>query len=174
MNAQKGDRSMFVGQETLLSLTEIAIALAGFAAIVVSVRRREKGDWTESDGDFFAGMILHSVFAAVFGLLPTLLHALTLDLTLSIEIAAPRLGIQIVCHSVAIMFSSTTPVWARIPLGVGTVLGLSQFLTFTDAPPEREFAFYTAGIIWHLFQAGMLFVLLTATRWGEGAGESRD
>jgi len=165
---------MFVGQETLFSLTEVAVALAGFAAIVVSVRRREKGDWTESDGDFFAGMILHSVFAAVFGLFPTLLHAFTLDLTLSIEIAAPLLGIQIVCHSFAIMFWSTTPGWARIPLAVGTLLGLSQFLVFSDAPPARAFAFYTAGIIWHLFQAGMLFVLLTASRLGEESGESGD
>ena len=164
---------MFVGQEALFSLTEVAIALVGFSAIVVSVRHRDRSEWSERDADFFSGMLVHSVCAAVFALLPTLLHAFTMDRAFSIEIAAPLLGIQIVGHSIAIMLLATTPGLAKIPLAVGTLLGLSQFLILTDAPPARDFAFYTAGIIWHLFQAGMLFVFLTMSGSSGEPDESR-
>ncbi len=154
---------MFAGQEVLFSLMEIAIALAGFSAIVVSVRHRIQRAWTASDSDFFSGMIVHSICAALFSLLPTLLHSFTLDLTTSIQIAAPIMGVQILAHSIYIIRLPTTPTFTRIPLGVGTLVGASQFLVLGDVLPERSFAIYVAGVCWHLFHAGMLFVLLTKT-----------
>ena len=42
----------------------------------------------------------------------------------------------------------------------GLVLGLVQFTVFTDWGAYREFEIYQVGVIWHILQAGVLFVML--------------
>ena len=43
---------------------------------------------------------------------------------------------------------------------VGVIFGLLQFAAFADWGAHREFTLYTLGIIWHILQAGLLFVML--------------
>ena len=52
--------------ETLFSIAQVAIGLAGFSAIVVGFKRLESGDWHRADADRFNGMLIHAMCAALF------------------------------------------------------------------------------------------------------------
>lgn len=147
-------------QDTLLSYAEVAIALAGFSAIVVVLKRGVSGRWLPSDADRFHGMVIHSVFAVVFCLLPTMINVIVQDPVTAIHIAAAILGVQMIGHAGAVIFFATTNWPARASLGVGLLLGLLQFTAFTDWGVHREFEVFQVGIIWHIVQAGFLFVML--------------
>ena len=147
-------------QDTLLSLAEVSVALAGFSAIVVVLKRNVAGSWSAVDADQFHGMVIHAICAVVFCLLPSIIDVVVQDMVTTLHIACALLGTQMVVHSLAVMFFSTSAVLARALLSFGVVFGLVQFLAFTDWGVQREFQFYTVGIIWHIFQAGVLFVLL--------------
>jgi len=54
---------------TLLTLAEVAITMAGFSAVVVSFKKRDTNTWLKLDADRFHGMILHAILA-LLSLLP--------------------------------------------------------------------------------------------------------
>lgn len=147
-------------QDTLLSLAEVAIALAGFSAIVVVLKRGVEGKWSAVHADKFHGMVIHAIFAVVFCLLPMLLNILVQDISTTFRILCAVLGAQIIAHSLGVMFLNTTSKRARFPLALGTLIGIVQFLVFTDWGVQREYEIYLAGIVWHIIQAGLLFVML--------------
>lgn len=146
--------------ETLLSLAEVAVALAGFAAIVVVLKRGSGGRWRAADADQFHGMIIHSIAAVIFCLLPFVVDVMVQDAVTTIRLCAAALGVQMLVHAFAVMFFSTSGVWARASLSLGVLLGLTQFAVFADWGAQREFVIYTVGIVWHIAQSGLLFVLL--------------
>ena len=146
--------------DTLLSLAEVAVTLAGFSAIVVVFKRGEGGKWERSAADYFKGMIVHAAFAVLFCLLPSLLNVAIQDSVTTTHVAAAILGVQICAHSVGVMFAKTTPAAGRVSLSLGVVIGLTQFAAFTDWGVHREFDIYVIGIMWHILQAGVLFVML--------------
>lgn len=147
-------------QDTLLTLAEVAIALAGFSAIVVVLRRGNDGKWSRRDADQFHGMVIHSVCAVLFCLLPTLVNLLVQDVVTTLHICCALLGVQIVAHCLAVMGFRTTSRGALGLLMLGLLLGLVQFTAFTDWGMQREFEIYQVGVMWHILQAGLLFVLL--------------
>ena len=57
---------MFNSPETLISLAEVAIAIAGFASIVLVVKSTSSQKWLKQDTDFFTGMALHAMFEFSF------------------------------------------------------------------------------------------------------------
>ena len=147
-------------QDTLFTLAEVAIALAGFSAIVVVLKRGSEGRWSATDADRFHGMVIHAICAVVFCLFPAVLNAVVQDAVTTFHIAAALLGVQILCHAVAVMFFATTDTASRLALGVGVCIGLFQGAVFTDWGIHREFEIYQVGVIWHILQAGVLFVML--------------
>lgn len=151
---------MSEAQDTLLSLAEVSVALAGFAAIIVVLRRGNEGKWTEASADQFHGMVMHALCAFVFCLVPMLVDLVVQDVVTTFHICAALLGTQIILHSIGVMFMSTTELVGRLLLSLGLVIGALQFTVFTDWGAQREFVVYTGGIIWHVMQAGVLFVLL--------------
>ena len=56
--------------DTLLSLAQLAVAITGFASIVLVFQRRESGRWARSGANSFNGMLFHSMAALVSCLLP--------------------------------------------------------------------------------------------------------
>lgn len=151
---------MIDAQDTLLSLAEVAIALAGFSAIVVVLKRGALGKWSLADADKFHGMVIHSVFAVVFCLLPSLLNVVIQDVVTTIHVGCALLGIELLAHSIGVMCFSTTDWRGKIALSLGFLVGLLQFTAFSDWGVQREFELYTVGIMWHILQAGLLFVML--------------
>ena len=112
------------------------------------------------DADQFHGMVIHSVCAVLFCLLPTLVNLLVQDVVTTLHICCALLGVQIVAHCLAVMGFRTTSRGALALLMLGLLLGLVQFTAFTDWGVQREFDIYQVGVMWHILQAGLLFVLL--------------
>ena len=146
--------------DTLLSLAEVAVALAGFSAIVVVLKRGVSGQWTNFDADRFHGMIIHAIAAVIFCLLPLIIDVIIQDVVTTLHICCAVLGVQMIAHAVGVMFFSTSGLLSRLSLSVGVIFGLLQFATFADWGAHREFTLYTLGIVWHILQAGLLFVML--------------
>ena len=151
---------MFNSPDTLLGLAEVAIALAGFSAIVVVLKRGEAGSWNQIDADRFIGMVIHAVFAVVFCFLPSIVNVVVQDAVTTLHITCALLGAQILAHSLGVMFFSTSDLIARLSLLFGVLIGLLQFGAFTDWGVHRELELYIVGVIWHIIQAGVLFVML--------------
>ncbi|NKC00700.1 MAG: hypothetical protein GKR90_19705 [Pseudomonadales bacterium] len=149
---------MFNTPETLLSLAEVAIALAGFSAVVVVMKRTTSGKWTRGDADRFHGMAIHAVFAVLFCFLPTLINVLVQDPVGTMHVACAVLGVQIVGHCIGAMRLGSSGLVAKISLFVGVLFGLLQFTVFTDWGVQRELELYIVGVLWHILQAGILFV----------------
>ena len=147
-------------QDLLLGLAEVAIALAGFAAIVVVLKRRESGAWARADADPFHGMIMHAVCAVGFCLLPFLVDVYVQDMVTTLHGLAGILGVQLIAHSIGVMRMPTTARWGRIAMTSGILVGLTQGLVFTGWGVHRELQIYAAGIVWHIVRAGVLFVML--------------
>ena len=151
---------MFNSPDTLLGLAEVAIALAGFSAIVVVLKRGEAGSWSRVDADRFIGMVIHAVFAVIFCFLPSIVNVIVQDAVTTLHVTCGILGAQILVHTIAVMFFSTSTLVARLSLAFGVLVGLIQFGAFTDWGIQRELEIYIVGVIWHIVQAGVLFVML--------------
>ncbi len=145
---------------TLLTFAEIAIALAGFSAIVVLFKRRETGTWLPEHADRFIGMVVHAMAAAFFCVLPVVVAAFASG-TVTWSICSASLGVQVIVHVIAVLRLSSTGRLGR----VGVVLGgsavvLVQLLNVFGIGFSREFGPYLVGVLWHLLHAGGLFVAL--------------
>ena len=147
-------------QQTLFALAEVAIALAGFSAIVVVLKRSDQGTWTLAAADRFHGMIIHAICAVVFSLLPVVVNVMVQDVATTLHVVCALLGAQMIAHCIGVMRFATTDQRTVWFLSLGLVIGLLQFAVFIDWGVLREFEIYTVGVIWHILQAGVLFVML--------------
>ena len=80
--------------DTLLALAEVAVALAGFSAIVVVLKRGVTGQWTSHDADRFHGMIIHAIAAVVFCLLPMIVDVVVQDVVTTMHICCRRCDVR--------------------------------------------------------------------------------
>lgn len=151
---------MFSDPDTLLSLAEVAIALAGFSAIVVVLKRSSGGTWSRRDADLFMGMVAHSVFAVMFCFLPAFVDVFVQDPATTYRVSGVILGIQIAGQCGFVWRNRELAAGGKISLLVGFGFAALQFAPFTDWGVQRELVFYVVGIMWHILQAGMLFVSL--------------
>ena len=53
-------------QDTLFALAEVAVALAGFSAIVVVLKRGAEGRWTAADADRFPAFMIEALTVSDF------------------------------------------------------------------------------------------------------------
>jgi hypothetical protein len=150
--------------ETLYALVEISVALAGFSAIVVLFKRGDSGSWLASDANRFNGMLIHAMSAAFFCILPPLLSVFSTNEAVIWSIASSLLGVQIILHSAVVIWlaKATFLIRSSIFLALGAVV--LQFLNVAEIHYSREFRPYLAGVLWHLIQAGVLFVNLIWVR----------
>jgi len=150
--------------ETLFSIAQLAIGLAGFSAIVVGFKR-ESGYWRRADADRFNGMVIHSMFAALFCVLPSILDPFVRSPTALWTFASALLGVQIALHAGGVVALSTTDLIARVVVGAlaaGAVL--LQVLNVLGVGFDHTPGPYRVGVLWHVIQAGVLFLMLTFVR----------
>ena len=148
--------------DVFLTLAEVAVAMAGFSAIVVMFKRRASGGWRKIDADRFHGMVLHAIFATVFALLPFAFTLFAVSDAEALRWCCGLLGVATVVQVVAASrLESTSGLWIRIQIAGGGLLVLTlQAAGASGAFPEQALGIYFIGVFWHLVQAGMLFVLL--------------
>jgi len=144
----------------LVTLAEISVALAGFSAIVVLFRRRDAGSWLEADADRFHGMILHAAAATFFCFLPSIVGVFSDDPAAVWGLSSAVLATQILAHVAVILRLATTDRIGRglQVLGVAAAGGL--WLNVFGIGFQREFGPYLLGVLWHVGQSAVLFVLL--------------
>ena len=150
--------------ETLYALAEIAIALAGFAAIVVIFKRRSSGGWDAADADRFNGMLLHAMAAGFFCIFPPFLFVFTPEPSVVWAIGSAFAAVQMLAHAGVIFSlpSSSRPTRLALLLPLGLVV--LQALNIFEVYFARDFGPYLAAVLWHIFQAGLLFVTLVFVR----------
>lgn len=150
-------------QDALFTLAEIAIALAGFSAVVVIFRRDPAYRWRRSDANRFHGMVFHALAATLFCFVPVILQDLGVAAAL-----AWRLG----CGALAVITALQILVAVRLEAGVGSpwvlgqmivsgvlVVGLLAVVAAGAVPVLADGAF-VIGVFWHVLQAAAVFLML--------------
>jgi len=146
--------------DTLFTLAEISVAMAGFSAIVVLFRRLESGLWRAADADRLHGMVLHSMFAGFFCLLPPGVRVFTGEAPALWGISSAALGLQILSHLFVIVRLPSTTRAQGFSIGSGALVALLQLANVLGVAFEQDFGPYLIGILWHVIQAGVLFLML--------------
>jgi len=147
--------------ETLLTIAEIAVALAGFSAIVVMLNSQPIREWDETDRLNLRLLVQLSAVTIFFALLPSILI---------VSIEEPDLwtyalfayGFLHVVDVSSFLFNMTkeTPNIFRNAAIVGTAIALAQlFIAWIGSPTAKETA-YLSTLIWHLYIVFMAFILL--------------
>lgn len=152
---------MFNSPETLISLAEVAIAIAGFSSIVLVVKSTSSQTWSQRKTDFFTGMAVHTMFAVFFCFLPSIVNIFIQDLETTLRITCTILGTQLLFHGAIVICLPTTKNLFYIFPVAGLSFGVLQLFSFTEWGLQRIFELYLAGVIFHVLQAGALFLLLT-------------
>lgn len=147
--------------DVLLTLAEVSITMAGFSAIVVFFRRREDHRWREKDVGRFRGMVLHTIQASLFCLLPFLFMEF-LD----------ESGTWVICSLLLAAGSALQIAGALLEEGArhlvikgqlivtgGVAIGTQIYNVLAGGEPWG-LGLYLIGVFWHVFQAAMLFVML--------------
>jgi len=156
--------------DTLLALAQLAVAIAGFSAIVEVLGRRGGGAWQREDVNAFNGMLLHASFALLCCLAPVALLEMGAREEVLWRWAAGLLGGFMALHSllIALFWVGRGRPLQRVgllalPLPIGVVLVASGLGWASVAPPGA----FVAGICVQILQATTLFFGLANLRGGE-------
>ncbi len=147
--------------DTLLTLAEVAITMAGFSAVVIIFKKRDTGTWFKSDADRFQGMVIHTIIAVLFCFLPALL------IEFFTETYALRLSSGLLCIGTAVQLAGAIRaegiknVWITVVIvsgggGIVILQGINAIGIF----PNYVLGLYLIGVFWHVVQAAILFVML--------------
>ena len=157
--------------EVLGWLAQVAVAFAGFSAIVVLFRRDDAGRWLKVHRDRFHGMVVHATAAVLFCMLPTLVGLFSTDRATIWSVCSAMLGVEAAVQTTGVIMLSTTRLPARFVVGIGYLFALLQVLNVAGIGFDHEARPYVAGVIWHVIQSGGLFVGLIWVRSAETDGD---
>ena len=163
-------RALMQASDELLTIAELAIALAGFSGVVVAFAHQ--GKLTAIDRSRFAGLLSLSMGAAVVAFVPSLLHFLGL--------AGPALwrGSSVAFIVIAVLFltlvavgRSSQPIDTDTPrillvvnIGITILTYVSQLSNALGWPLSPGPALLVFGLLMWLVSASMLFGLLVLGR----------
>jgi putative effector of murein hydrolase LrgA (UPF0299 family) len=156
--------------DTLLSLAELAVAITGFAAIVIVFRRRESGRWERIGANSFNGMLFHSMTALVFCLLPVTLEASALAPAAIWRVASGLLGGMLLLHApiVAFVFARGRALASRaVVLAAELPVAAVMLAVASGALAERAAGLFVAAVCLQILQAAGLFFSITFVRRDE-------
>ncbi len=148
--------------DTLLTLAEVAITMAGFSAIVVIFKRRTTELWRKTDADRFHGMVIHAIVAALFCFLPFLLIEFSTNETDALRVCSGLLCVTTtVIVANAVRLEGTSNAWIRVIfVCAGGIIVVLQGINAIWSLPGYVLGLYLVGVFWHLVQAAILFVML--------------
>lgn len=156
--------------DTLLALAQLAVAIAGFSAIVEVLGRRGGGAWRRDEVNSFNGMLMHSVLALLACLAPVALAEMGIAEATIWPPAAGILGAFMTVHSLAIAaFFIGAERWPQrvgllaFPVPIGALL-VAAALGWVGIAPSGA---YIAGICVQILQATTLFFGLASLPTGK-------
>ena len=148
---------------TLLGIAQIAVSIAGFAAIVEVVGKRESR-W---ERDEFNGMVFHALVALVFSLTPIALDELGLDSQRAWRVLCGLLGALMALHVVSVLAFFLRPralgaaAWLLLLPGAFGLALVAAAFGWTGLRPS---GLYLVGLCLQLVQAAVLFFRLVYQR----------
>jgi len=150
--------------QSLYPVAQLAITIAGFASLVVVLKRRDDGMWDSGDADRFHGMLLHASFATGFCFLPIVLSAFVENPQHLWSTCSLLLSAQLFWQTLMIARLKSSNWLTRLGTLPGFLAGILQVFNVFGGDGRAEFLPYLVGILWHTFQAAALFVLLIWVR----------
>ena len=154
--------------EYLLTCAEIGIALAGFAALMVALRERGGGNFSEQDRNIVSLLVERSLIATFLSLHPGVLHGLEI----------PNEKIALLSSAIFVIFSIysarrainvhrsdpnlddfISSISRRILWVAFLVVVSIQVANVIGGVFERSVWWYVLAILWVLVSAGWLFLL---------------
>jgi len=145
----------------LFTIAQIAVGLAGFSAIIVTLNPRPIREWDDTDRLNLRTLIQISIYVIFFSLLPPLL-SIPLDNHLVWLCALWGYGlIHIADVSFFLMnLTKDMPSLFRIAATCGVVVALVQLLIAWQGNDVARETMFVFALIWHLGVVFMAFVLL--------------
>jgi hypothetical protein len=147
--------------DLLLTVAQIAIGLAGFSAIIVTLNPNPIREWDVTDRLNLRVLVQVSFVVLFFSLLPFVL-TIPLEIGDSWFYGLWLYGLYHIVDVGSFLFVMTkeTPTIFRRTASVGVCVASSQIgIALLGTPVLRETA-YVATLVWHLYVIFMAFVLL--------------
>ena len=154
--------------DSLLTLAEIAVAFAGFSSVVVLFSRSDQDAWQGFDQMRFRIMLLASLLAAFFAVLPLPLQELGVPHGLIWLICSGGLAFYVGGGAIGQLRTRhifTRPaeraVWILFQLAAWTTFAC-LVLNVVGVGFHRQAGPYVLGVSWLLFQSGWQFYRLVS------------
>ena len=152
--------------DALTVIAEIAVGLAGFAGLIVTLRNRGLSSWPQTDRIRLRSMLMVACGTFFAALLPYLVGSIFSDIKLSWSTSGFLLGTGLLVLLVILLLSTWQTRhqmvrfwWVLYLLGTsvsGVVVLISSFDDFGLSPITG----YLIGLLWMLFFSTTLFVRL--------------
>ena len=145
----------------LLTIAQLAIGLAGFTAVIVTLNPRPIREWDAIDRTNLRILVQVSFFALFFCLLPYVLAvSLEPDEVWFYGLAAYGIIHVVDVSGFLLKITKETPLVFRVSACAGLLVALSQVgIAFLGNAVMWESA-YVGTLIWHLYVIFLAFVLL--------------
>ncbi len=154
--------------DTLLTIAEIGVAIAGFSSLATLLFSRAGRLGRELDTYRFEGMMINSLLVIAFALLPVLFQALTLSLPVNLKLSSCAL--LLVYGSRGVLITRNTLRFKQEGLNIGlpfyvmtTLLVIVCSVLITNLLMDLgdlAFGFYLVGLAGVLTNACVLFALV--------------
>jgi hypothetical protein len=151
------------GSEYMYTTSEIGVALAGFAALVIAFRQRQDSTLSDSDRRIVASLVERGLMAAFFSFLPILLFGLGLSEQLiwfCSSGAFVAYGISIIIRSIRsrkISSGLASNSAFYVLFAIGVLMVALQFCHALNLGLKQSAWWYLVAVTWLLVSAGYRF-----------------
>ena len=147
--------------DILLTIAEIAVALAGFSAIVVMLNSKPIREWDDTARLNLRILVQVSAFTIAFALLPSILN-IPFDEPELWTYALWTFGVVHIVDVSNVLFrmKKKTPNIFRVTVACGTVIALSQLVVAGIGNAMFKELFYLGTLLWYLGVTFLVFILL--------------
>jgi len=148
-------------QDYLITVAQIAIAIAGFSSIVEALSARHIQHWTDVERYKFRILLQVSAMAMFFALLPMILMQLW-DESVAWRVALLVYGVVHLADigSFMLKFPSGMPGFIKITIVIGLTIACSQLYIAIARQGNLMIFIYQLALAWQLFIAFSGFAML--------------
>jgi MFS family permease len=152
---------MVSAQDYLITIAQIAIAIAGFSSIVEALSTRHMNHWTDEERYKFRLLLQVSAVAMFFALLPMILVQV-LEESIAWRVSLLIYGVVHLMDigSFIIKLPAGVPSFVKATIAVGLTIVFSQlFIAITNQSSLMIFI-YLVALAWQIFIAFLGFAML--------------